>query len=476
MKIGIKIKLALILSVPLFLTTSLMGVILIAHQRASLDAQMRSMAGTITAQFADNSKIPLMQKDGLAMNLLIQAVLKYPGINDAYILNDNLVIEGHKDLIAVGHEYLSDQKITGLQGPPPWLVKESDGVLTFVFPIIFKQTTVGYAVVLFSNTFIRDRVYFAITSVVIIAAIAVILVPFLSIPLAAGLVRPIFRLFKGTNEIAMGNFDYRIPEKGKDEMGDLVRSFNRMASELKKKEILKGVFNRYVSRHVADEILKDPERIRLGGERRNVTVFFADIRGFTSLSRSMMPEQTVEILNRYFTMITEIIFRFEGTVDKFIGDAVMCVFGSPIKSDKHIEEGIKAAVAIKMAMAGVNKFKRPRVIPLQMGIGIDSGEVIVGNMGSQVRMEFTAMGDAVNMASRLTDMANGGDILISETVYNSIKDNIVAERIPWTSIKGIDQPLTLYNLVGLKGAWKEEVEGIVREVLMEFEHEGVIVI
>lgn len=474
MKIGIKVKLASILSTLLILTTSLLGVVLIFHQRASLDSLMRSMAGTITGEFAGNSKIPLMQKDGLAMNLLIQNMLKNPGITDAYILNHDFMIEGHKDLIEVGHDYYRNKGIFTAAGPPPW-VDESEGTITFVSPIVFKQTTVGYAVVLFSDDFIKERVQKAVTSVILVAGIAIVIVSLISVPMASGLLRPIFRLFKGTKEIALGNFDYRIPDKSNDEMGDLVRSFNKMASELKEKELHKGIFSRYVSPQVADEILREPERIRLGGERREVTVFFADIRDFTALSRKMLPEETVEILNRYFTLITEIIFRFNGTVDKFIGDAVMGVFGSPIRNETHLEHGVKAAAAIKKALDIVNRSRVSKgLVPLQMGLGVDSGEVIVGNMGSKSRMEFTAVGDSVNIASRLADLARGGEIIISESVYGSIKDNVIAEPMHAMVIKGFERPLTLYSLVDLRGRWKEDVEEIVSSAVTQLENEGFV--
>ena len=474
MKIGIKVKLALILSTLLFLTASLLGVVLVFHQRASLDSLMRSMAGTITGEFASNSKIPLMQKDSLAMNLLIQNILKSPGITDAYILNHDFMIEGHKDLIEVGHDYYRNKNIFSTEGPPPW-VAESEGTITFVSPIVFKQTTVGYAVVLFSNEFIRERIHVAARNVALLAGIAIVIVSLVSIPMASGLLRPVFRLFKGTKEISLGNFDYRIPERGNDEIGDLVKSFNMMASELKKKEVLKGIFDRYVSPQVADEILKEPDRIRLGGERMEVTVFFADIRGFTALSRKMLPEQTVEMLNRYFTLLTEIIFRFEGTVDKFIGDAVMAIFGSPIKSDSHLEQGIKAAAAIKMAIEAVNVTRKSRgFVLLQMGLGVDSGEVIVGNMGSKSRTEFTAVGDSVNMASKLADLAGGGEIIITAQVYDRLRDRISAVPMPGAVIKGLEQPMMLYVIVDLKGAWKQEVEEIVRDTVKKLESEGFV--
>jgi adenylate cyclase len=475
-KIGIKVRLAVVLSCMGLLTTVAMGAVMISHQKNSLEEQFRSMAGTITGELAGDSKIPLMQKDTLAMHLLVESMLDYPGIYDAYVLGDNFIIEGHMNPQQVGVKYFDHRQLSIVSGArPPWRVREDGGIITLAYPIIFKGTTVGYTVVSFSDEFIQESISGAITSAVIITMVAVVIVGLLSIPLAGGLLRPVFRLIKATREISLGNLDYRVPEKGESEISDLVRSFNDMATDLKKKEVLKGVFNRYVSPHVADEIMKDPERIILGGDRRDVTVLFADIRGFTPLTSKLLPEVTVEILNRYFTLTTEIIFRFEGTVDKFIGDAVMCVFGSPIRSEIHIEQAIKAAVAIRQATGVLNDRRHLRgLTPLYMGLGIDSGEVIVGNMGSQMRMEFTAIGEAVNMASRLTDIARAGEVLLTDAVFARVNGNVDVERLPDMHIKGIESPSAIYRVEGLKGGWKEEVDGVVEDVLAEAERLDVV--
>lgn len=474
MKIGIKIKLAIVLSTILLATTLTLGAVMIVNQRNALEFQMRSMASTITDEFANDSKMPLLQKDSLAMNLLVQSILTYPGIKDAYILNENLVIEAHKEVHDIGTEYRDKAGILAPDGEGTRLLDEDDLAITFVSPIVFKQTSVGYTVISFSKDFISEQIFSTVTSVILITAVAVVIVSLLSIPLASGLLRPIFRLFKGTKEIAAGNFDYRIPVKGKDEIGELVRSFNSMASELKKKEILKGAFDRYVSTQVADEILKDPDHISLGGERRDITVFFADIRDFTAHTARMTPEEVVEILNRYFTIITEIIFRHKGMVDKFIGDAVMGVFGSPVKDPEHLENAVKAAFAVKSAMSKVNGLRESQgQTPFHIGIGLDTGSAVVGNMGSSVRMEYTAVGESVNMASRLAGIAAGGELLVSEYVYAMIKEYTVAMEKPETLIKGIERPVGVYNIEDLKGRWKQEVEINVMDAIAKIVSEGI---
>jgi adenylate cyclase len=384
------------------------------------------------------------------------------------------VIEGHTHLKEVGSRYKRAEAIAGITGEGPWLIGEQGGILTYAAPIVFKETTVGYTVVSFSKSFISEQVRLATTSVIAIVVFVIVAVSLLSIPLASRLLRPILELFKGTREVALGNFDYRIPEKSKDEIGELVSSFNKMALELKKKELMQGVFNRYVSPSVADEILKDPERITLGGDRRHVTVFFADIRQFTTHASRMTPEETVEALNRYFTLLTEIVFRFQGTIDKFIGDAVMGVFGSPIRAAAHLEQGIKTVIAIQEAVKTVNISREERsLIPFQMGIGLDTGEVIVGNMGSQVRMEYTAVGEAVNMAARLADMAGAGEILVTREVYESVIEKVEAREAMEAEVKGFSAPVHLYNIEDLRGVWKVEVKSVVEDVLAKLEREEI---
>lgn len=480
MKIGIKIKLAVVLSTLLFAATVSIGAMLVLQHKSDLEEQLRSMAGTITHEFANDSKMPFMQKDTLGMTLAVQNILKYPGIHDAYILNHRFEVEAHKDVLEAGGDFVlfDTGLIMARQGEAaPWTIDHGDQEsITFASPIVFRDTTVGYTVLSFSKAFIREQVRRAVRRVTIMGFMAAGAVTLISIPLASGLLRPVFRLFQGTREIALGNFDYRIPEIRKDEIGDLVASFNRMASDLKKKEILRGVLNRYVSRHVADEIFRDPERVKLGGHRREVTVFFADIRGFTSMSRKMEPEEIVDLLNRYFTVVTDMVFRFEGTIDKFIGDAVMSVFGSPIRNLSHLEQGVKAAMAVKLAVERMNALRAERgETALEMGIGLDSGEVIVGNMGSSVRMEYTAVGDPVNTASRLTDLARGGEILVSEFIYGRVAADVAAEEMRGVYLKGFDKPVTLYNITDLGPRWKDEVEGVVSLACSVLREEGFVI-
>lgn len=476
LKISIRIKLTVILSILMSLLTIFIGIIMIAHERSSLETQMRNMASTITDEFANDSKMSLLQNDRLTMNLLVQNVLKYPGAVNAYILNEKFFIEGHKELGEVGIKYYgSENAIATVSGPHPWLISTDEATLTFASPISFKDTRVGYVVISFSKEFIKDKIAEAQKKIAVISVLVIIIIVILSIPLAAELLKPIFLLVRGTKEISLGHFWYRIPSGKSDELGELVDSFNSMAAELEKKEIIKGAFNRYVSPHVADEILKNPDKIHLAGEGREITILFADIRGFTALTRRMPPESIVELLTRYFTVLTEIIFYFNGTVDKFIGDAVMGVFGSPIPTEEHLEQGVKAAVVINKIMIEVNRLRAKKgAVQLPMGLGLDSGYAIVGSMGSKVRMEYTAIGDAVNVASRLSGIAKGGELLVGEQVFMKIKDKVSCVKIPAVNIKGIEKPFTMYNIKETKESWRPVIDDAVNTTLLKMRREGIV--
>ncbi len=476
-KLPIRIKLAIILTALMSAATISTGIIITAHEKASLEAQMRHMAVSIISEFTDNSKIPLLQDDHLTMNLLTQNILQYPGIVNAYILDEKLFIGGHKELAEVGMEYYgSKEEVLNARGPSPWLIHEDETSLTFANPILFKKINVGYTILSFSKDFIKEKVWETQKKIAFITISVIMAVIILSIPFSSGMLKPIFMLIKGTKELALGNLWYRIPSRKGDEIGNLIDSFNSMASELEKKEILKGAFSRYVSPQVADEILKNPEKIQLAGEKREISVLFVDIRGFTLLARNMKPEDVVELLNRYFTIVTSVIFHFNGTVDKFIGDAVMGVFGSPIPRKDHLEMGIKASLCIKKIMTEFNRQReKSGFVKLPIGIGFASGTVIAGSMGSKVRMEYTAIGDKVNMASRLAGIAKQDEILVSEIIYRKIEGKVSGVRLPEIRIKGVEKPAALYNIVNLEEPWIQGVEESIRVIMDEIREDGVAI-
>jgi adenylate cyclase len=213
------------------------------------------------------------------------------------------------------------------------------------------------------------------------------------------------------------------------------------------KHMLRDTVSRYVSPEVAEEILKNPELLQLGGRRMPVTVLFADIRGFTAMSEGMAPEAVVEVLNDYFTEMVELVFKYRGTLDKFVGDALMAVFGVPVPLAGAATRAVECAAAMQRHLARMQKQGRT---PIQgMRIGINTGEAIVGNIGSQRRMDFTVVGDVVNVAARLQELAKEleADTLISEATCRELdgKFNLAAEEA--VVLRGRQEATTVFRLL-----------------------------
>ena len=225
----------------------------------------------------------------------------------------------------------------------------------------------------------------------------------------------------------------------------------KYATEEKEKKRIKSIFQRYVSSQVVDELLTSPDRVALGGRRREVTVLFADIREFTRMAGRMAPEDVVSILNEFFTMITEVIFKYHGTLDKYMGDAVMAIYGAPIEEQNHAEKALGAALEMQERMELLGKrFLERGIEPIKIGIGINTGEAVIGNIGSLQRMEYTAIGDSVNLAARLEEVAKPDQILISENTYRVVKDIVKARILEPIAIRGKAELVQVYEVLGLK--------------------------
>lgn len=237
-----------------------------------------------------------------------------------------------------------------------------------------------------------------------------------------------------------------------DELEALASGFNTMVDGLKERDKLRTTFGKYMTATVMEHLLAG--KVALGGESLEVTILFTDIRSFTSISEKMDPQQLVGLLNEYFTEMVGIVMSEDGVVDKYIGDAIMAVFGAPVPKPKDAINAVRAAVRMRHALRHLNvRLEERGVPPLRTGIGIHTGEVVAGNIGSEKRMEYTVIGDAVNLASRLESNTKelGVNVLISEDTYARTKDVIEARPVREITVKGRKQPVMTYEVLGMKG-------------------------
>ncbi|MBF0318943.1 MAG: HAMP domain-containing protein [Nitrospirae bacterium] len=236
-----------------------------------------------------------------------------------------------------------------------------------------------------------------------------------------------------------------------DEVGAMAGIFNDMVEGLREREFIKDTFSRYVSRQVADKILSDKDFKNLKGDRRRVTVLFSDMRGFTGLSEVLPPDVILNMLNEYFSVMVDVVFKYGGMLDKFIGDAAMAVFNAPIDLQCHEMRAIAAALEIQDKMAQINRRRvLEKNIEIDIGIGINTGEAVAGHVGSLERLEYTVIGPGVNLAQRIESQTKKGQILISANTYDAAKFYVDVIMLQPVQLKGIMQPVQLYAVVGLK--------------------------
>lgn len=229
----------------------------------------------------------------------------------------------------------------------------------------------------------------------------------------------------------------------------IVSVISQYIVERMEKNRVTNIFGRYVAKGVVNEILASAEEIKLGGERKDVTLMFIDIRGFTPLSENLEPEEVVQILNEYLDLCSQCIFQYDGTIDKFMGDGIMVIFGAPIPQEDHAQRAVGAALMMKersdeLAKRLMEKYGRT----VSFGMGINSGPAVIGNIGSKERLDYTAIGDTVNLAARLEANAKPGQILISEATYERVKDKFSFTPLEPIKVKGKEKPVNIYQVEG----------------------------
>jgi len=262
---------------------------------------------------------------------------------------------------------------------------------------------------------------------------------------------PINFLVEKMQKLASGDFDVQTSVLFDDEIGRLKTNFNMMVGQLKEREEIKDTFGKYVSIEIARHLIEN-RKIELGGENIVATILFSDIRNFTSISEKMSPEEVVSMLNRYFSYITEPIMQNHGVINKFIGDAVMAIFTPHLGSDNHVEDAMKAALGMRQRLSELNASGQLK-FPIQFGVGLNTGNLIAGNIGTAKRFEYTVIGDTVNVASRMESLSKdlSHDIILSQATAESIPaeflNNVKIEKSDLIKIKGKSEAVPVYKLI-----------------------------
>lgn len=287
-------------------------------------------------------------------------------------------------------------------------------------------------------------------------AVALLLSMVYAIWISRSVTRPVLALAEGARRVSDGDYNREVSVRQADEIGELADSFNLMMQGLSERDRVRDLLGKVVSPAIAEELMS--RSIELGGEKRVVSVLFSDVRNFTSLCEGRAPEEILTLLNRYLTQISRVIDEQGGVVDKYIGDAVMALFGAPVPHEDDASRAIRAAFAMCQVLAWMNaELERTGQPTIAIGVGINTGEVVAGNMGSETRMNYTVIGDNVNLASRLEGLSKvyGVSLVVSEATRDAAPE-YVYRRLDRVRVKGKNQAVEIYEPLGTRSELKAE--------------------
>lgn len=271
---------------------------------------------------------------------------------------------------------------------------------------------------------------------------------------SARMLRSLRTLTAAARRVAQGDLGVDVPEpRSADEVGSLTRAFHAMIEGLRQRDFIRDTFGRYVSPEVAQTVLGSPEGIRLGGHRREITLLVSDLRGFSVLAERLTAEEVLAYLNRYLERVVEVLGRYRATIDEFQGDGILAFFGAPLAAPDDAERAVACAIEMQRTLAALNDEQRARGgVEFSMGIGIHTGEVIVGNIGSERRAKYGAVGAAINLAYRIESQTVGGQVLVSPATYERVRGVIDVRGTLQAQLKGFADAVTLYDVGAVRGS------------------------
>ncbi|SHE75991.1 adenylate cyclase [Microbulbifer donghaiensis] len=446
--VPIAFKLALVMTLLLVLGMASLGLFISDNQNRLIRTQLHEFGNTMALQLAKLASEPILSENSLNLRMLTTNLGQ-----DEKILGAGIYARDGELLSATGIQPVLTDSPFDAAGviSRPWFRYTADGsqerLLSFIAPATYLNVRVGSVVVTLSAsqmdqaaTKARDAIVYATLAMTVLASL-------LAYWLSRRLSLPIHHLMEATQAIDRGDFATRIEQQRNDEIGYLFEGFNNMAAGLLRKSQVEQVFSRYVSKNVADKVLANLDEIRLVDRPIEATVLFADITGFTAMSEKLQPSQVSELLNEYFSYISRACSLYGGVVDKFIGDCAMLAFGVLEDDTDHAFNAVSCAVLIQQLAAQLNEERRADGrAEVHFRIGINCGVMLAGNLGSDERMEFTVVGDAVNLASRLCSEAQPDQIIIRKQLFTMLQPRIVAQSERTIPIRGKSAPVAIYSV------------------------------
>jgi adenylate cyclase len=475
-KVPIAVKLALAISMLIIIGMGALGSIIVSNQSQLLQRNIDSLGHTVAKQTAESAKEMILAEDQLGLSVLANNLISDQVILGA-VLTDfkgrvlsraGVTPFAEEEQLDTGTGFFSIDKVSSYQWE--WYDVVSDkqhAVTSYISPITFRNVQTGYAIITFDSSVMVQAIADSVRAITAATLLMIILAVILSFVMGRQLSRPIHHLMDASRAIGEGKYEYRINERRNDEIGYLINSFNQMAEGLLQKNQVENAFSKYLSPKVAKQVLNNLQEVKLGGKHVTGTVLFADIVDYTSISNRLTPQDTVELLNEYFSYIDQACKLYNGSIDKYMGDCAMAIFGIPEQDEEHVFNAISCGLLIQRM---VNHVNRERVnngkFPILFRIGINTGEMLAGNMGSQDRMQYTVVGDAVNLASRLCTFAGPGELAISSDIVDiaHVADRIIAEPNKNIQLRSRETPVKTFIVRGLAPGHSEQLDHLVEQL------------
>ena len=456
---SIRYKIAGALVAVLCLAIASLGFVSFRSQKRTLSDEMRLRGEVLGRQLAASAKTAMLTQEDLTVYATIKDVAKMPDVVYAFVQDRSGKVFAHSDLALKGRVLNGDIDRVALDADQMiaqrgwnngiWVL---DAAVPIVSKLGEKTIRIGTARVGLSEEALLSAIRRQKVSFLLITSAFVAFGLVISFALGKVLTRQIFVLMTGMKVVSEGNLNHLVSVEAKDEIGRLAETFNQMILNLREKLHME----RYLSSSTMKVVkrFRDAEQMRLGGERRHVAVLFSDIRGFTSFTEALDPAEVVGLLNIYLNLQAEVVYQRGGVVDKFVGDEVMALFTEGEAECQAIlaaQEINNFVESLNDARAGAGKKT------LTVGIGVNAGEVILGNMGSERQMNYTAIGDPINTAARLCSAAKAGQVIVSKHVAEATGERCKWKKLDPIQVKGKKEPLLIFGLLDVPGSARRDM-------------------
>lgn len=462
------VKLSMMISLLVITGISVISIAMLTKQSELQDKQVADLGIAMAQQLSTSATEPLFTDDSLALHVLISNFVKLPRVRAAIIIdkNDDILASEGDSSGSIGH--MRELILASKQQNAPLSETLKDGRLLVTADIRFNQLVAGHVFVIVETDSLFVPYTHILKLVLIVSVLVVVGSLIFAYFISRHFSRPISQLLEASLKIGQGNFDSIVHDRRNDELGRLIDAFNAMGDGLYRKTQVESLLSRFLAKDIADQVLDGLDTVKVDGERVQATVLFVDIVGFTGMSERLSPEQVAELLNEYFSYFTVCSSRYFGTIDKFIGDCAMVIFGAPKKNPQHPFNAVSCAVLMQKLNRTINAKRHTENSPaVQLRIGINTGQMLAGVLGTAAKMEYTVVGDSVNLASRLCHEAEPGEIIVSHDVFDNLPSpkQVIAHRHKSIRVRGKEKAVDTYLIDDIAREHQLTMDNLIEDVL-----------